>query len=88
MVNSGFMTNYFEVNDDHLCEAVGCYEKPTTDIKLKVGQSQTITLHLCVNCINKFDQKERMLELVHQPASNTNQSVQPLSKRGTLQEND
>jgi hypothetical protein len=33
------MTNYFEINDDHLCEAVGCFERPTTDIKLKVGIS-------------------------------------------------
>jgi hypothetical protein len=48
------MTNYFEINDDHLCEAVGCFERSTTDIKLKVGQRQTIILHVCTNCINKF----------------------------------
>jgi hypothetical protein len=53
MVNSGVMTNCFEVNDDHLCEAVGCYEKPSTEIKLKVGQARTLTLHVCVKCINK-----------------------------------
>jgi hypothetical protein len=77
-----YMTNYFEVNDDYLCEAVNCFEKPTTEIKLKVGQRQTIILHLCVNCINKFEQKERVLEQVDQPSSNTNQSIQPLSMQG------
>jgi hypothetical protein len=83
------MTNYFEVNDDHLCEAVNCFEKPTTEIKLKVGQRQTITLRVCAKCVNKFDQKEKMLELVHQPVSNINQNVQPLFMQGVLeQEND
>ena len=83
------MTNYFEIKDDHLCEAVNCFEKPTKEIKLKVGQRHTITLHVCINCINKFNQKERMLESVHQPLSNTNESIQPLSMQGALhQEND
>jgi hypothetical protein len=82
------MTNYFEINDDHLCEAVGCFERPTIEIKLKVDQRQTITLHVCVNCINKFDQKEKMLESVHQPSSNTNQ-IMPSSIQGVLhQDND
>jgi hypothetical protein len=76
------MINYFEVNDDHLCEAVSCFEKPTSEIKLKVGQKQTITLHVCAKCVNKFDQKEMMLESVVQPLSNTNQSIQPLSMQG------
>ncbi|MFL6398228.1 MAG: hypothetical protein ACJ72J_01430 [Nitrososphaeraceae archaeon] len=48
------MTNYFEVNDDHLCGAVNCFEKPTMEIKLKVGQKQTITLHVCAKCVDKF----------------------------------
>jgi hypothetical protein len=76
------MTNYFEAKVDHLCEAVNCFGKPTTEIKLKVGQRQTITLHVCSKCVNKFDQKEKMLESVLQPFSNTNQSIQPLSMRG------
>ena len=58
------MTNYFEVNDDHLCEAVNCFEKPTTEIKLKVGQGQTIILHVCVNCINKFGIKPQQTEII------------------------
>lgn len=57
------MTNYFEINDDHLCEAVGCFENPTTDIKLKVGQRQTIALHVCANCINKFGIKPQQTEI-------------------------
>jgi hypothetical protein len=48
------MKNYFEVNDDHLCGAVNCFEKPTMEIKLKVGQKQMITLHVCAKCVNKF----------------------------------
>jgi protein-arginine kinase activator protein McsA len=82
------MTNYFEVNDDHLCEAVNCFEKPTTEIKLKVRQGQTITLHVCVNCINKFNQKQRVLESVSQPFSNTKQSIQSLSVQGAASTND
>jgi hypothetical protein len=83
------MKNYFEVNNDHLCEAVNCFEKPTMEIKLKVGQKQTITLHVCAKCVNKFEKKEKMLELVHQPLSNTNQDIQPFSMPGALhQEND
>jgi hypothetical protein len=84
-----YMKNYFEVKDDHLCEAANCFERPTIDVKLKVGQKQTITLHVCAKCVNKFCKKEKMLELVHQPVSNTNQIIQPLSLQGVLhQEND
>jgi hypothetical protein len=84
-----YMKNYFEVKDDHLCEAANCFEKPTKEIKLKVGQKQTITLHICARCVNKFDEKEMMLESVVQPLSNTNQSIQPLSVRREMhQEND
>ena len=80
------MTNYLEVNYDHLCEAVNCCENPTMEIKLKVGQKQTITLHVCAKCVSKFDQKERVLESVLQPLSNANQSIQSSSSGGTLQE--
>jgi hypothetical protein len=77
-----FMTNYFEINDDHLCEAVGCFERPTIEIKLKVDQRQTIILHVCAKCVNKFDQKEKVLESVDQPFSNTNYSTPPVSVQG------
>ena len=79
---------YPDANDD-VCEATGCFEKPMTKIKLKVGERQTITLHICNNCVNKFDQKERVLESVVQPVSNTNQSIQSLSIiSASNQEND
>ncbi|HJT47968.1 MAG TPA: hypothetical protein VJ729_07270 [Nitrososphaeraceae archaeon] len=81
------MINYFEANDDHLCEAVNCLEKPTTEINLKIGQRQTITLRVCSTCVNKFEQKEKMLESVLQPASNIHQNIQPFQCVGTLQEN-
>ena len=76
-----------EVNNG-ICEAVGCYAKATTKIKVKVGQRDCV-LDLCVNCVNKFDQKEKALESVLQPLSNTNQSIQPSSvRREVHQEND
>lgn len=60
-----------ELYDDHVCDAVGCFERATTEIKLKVGQTRTINLHVCIKCINKFDQKQRMLEQVGEPRANT-----------------
>ena len=57
------MTNYFEINDYRLCEAVGCFERPTTDVKLEVGQKQTITLHFCAKCVDKFGIKPPQTEI-------------------------
>jgi hypothetical protein len=77
----------FQVNN--ICEAYGCFKKATTKISVKVGQLGSISLDLCNNCTKKFDQKGRMLESVHQPVSNTNQSTQSSSVQGVLhQEND
>jgi hypothetical protein len=73
---------FYSNNNDDICEAVGCFAEATSKVDVKVGLEGTITLHLCVNCINKFDQKERVLEQVDQPSSNTNQSIQPLSMQG------
>ena len=76
-------------NNNGICEAVGCFAEATVKVDVKVGLEGTITLYLCVNCINKFGQKEGMLESVLQPLSNTTQSIQPLSMPGGLhQEND
>jgi hypothetical protein len=72
---------FYSDNND-ICEAVGCFAEATTKVDVKVGLKETITLNLYVNCINKFDQKGTALERVQEPFSNTNQSVQPLSKRG------
>jgi hypothetical protein len=75
--------------DNNICEATGCSAKATNKIDVKVGQRGTIGLHLCVNCIHKFDEKEKMLERVEEPLSNTNQNTQPLSLQGvTHREND
>jgi hypothetical protein len=57
------MKNYFEINDDHLCEAFGCFERPTTDVELKVDHRQTITLHVCTKCVNKFGIKPQQTEI-------------------------
>jgi hypothetical protein len=43
----------FESNKE-ICEAVGCFAKATTDIAVKISQHQTIFLHLCKNCVCKF----------------------------------
>ena len=71
-----------------ICEAVGCFEKAVTKIDVKVGKLGSISLDLCSSCIHKFDQKERTLESVCRPVSNTKLSTQPLSMRGMLEEND
>lgn len=78
----------FHVNKN-ICEAVACFAQATSEIDVKVGGRGTISLHLCVNCIKKFDEKEKMLERVEEPVSNTNHNIQPLSRQGvTHEEND
>ena len=75
-----------EVSDlqvyNSICEAVACSEKATTKINVGVGNLGSISLHLCTDCVRKFDQKERMLESLHRPVSNTNQIIQSSSTRG------
>jgi hypothetical protein len=39
-----------------ICEAVGCSEKATTKINVKVGHLGTIPLDLCTDCVKKFDE--------------------------------
>jgi hypothetical protein len=41
-----------------ICEAVGCFEKATNKINVKVGQQGIILLHLCKACVNKFREEE------------------------------
>ena len=48
-----------EVNKD-ICEASGCFKKATTKINVKVGNLGSISLHLCTNCVKKFDVKEQV----------------------------
>jgi hypothetical protein len=38
-----------------ICEAVGCSNKATINLAVKVGSEQTIQLSLCKNCVAKFD---------------------------------
>jgi hypothetical protein len=45
------------VSNNCICEAVGCFEKATIDIKVKAGQGKDIMLSLCKDCINKFEDK-------------------------------
>ena len=78
----------FHSEDNNICEAIDCFEKSTTEITVKVGKKGTITLSLCGSCINKFAQKEKVLESGVQPLSNTNQSIQPLSLQGVHQQDD
>jgi hypothetical protein len=46
----------FQVNNG-ICEAYGCSQKATTKISVKVGQLGSISLDLCTNCTDKFDEK-------------------------------
>jgi hypothetical protein len=39
-----------------ICEAFGCSAKATTQIAVKVGKRGTIILHLCRNCVDRFDE--------------------------------
>jgi hypothetical protein len=45
------------VSNYRICEAVGCFQKATIDIKEKVGQGEEITLSLCKYCVKKFGDK-------------------------------
>jgi hypothetical protein len=42
------------VSNNSICEAVGCFEKTTIDIKVKAGQGKEIRLNLCNDCVKKF----------------------------------
>lgn len=39
-----------------ICEGYGCFKKATTRIDVKVGQLGSISLDLCANCTEKFDE--------------------------------
>jgi hypothetical protein len=73
---------FYSNNNDDICEAVGCFAEATTKVNVKVGLRGIITLYLCVNCIDKFDQREKVLEQVEPPFSNTNYSTPPVSIQG------
>ena len=45
------------VSNNDICEAVGCFEKATIDIKVEVGQGKEITLNVCKDCVKKFEDK-------------------------------
>jgi hypothetical protein len=55
-----------EVNK-HICEAVNCYAKASTNITVKVGNSsddvRTIELNLCNKCVKNFQEKEDIIVL-------------------------
>jgi hypothetical protein len=44
------------VFNNSMCEAVGCFEKATIEIAVKVGEHRTINLLLCKNCVPKFEE--------------------------------
>jgi hypothetical protein len=43
-----------EVNNNIICEALGCYSKANNKIAVEVGSKGTIFLCLCDNCKPKF----------------------------------
>ena len=45
------------VSNNSICEAVRCFKKATIDIEVKVGQGKEITLNVCEDCVNKFEDK-------------------------------
>jgi hypothetical protein len=38
-----------------ICEAVGCFEKATAKINVKVGNLGSVSLDVCPHCIRKFN---------------------------------
>ena len=44
----------FEVNNDIVCEALGCQSRATKDVIVKLEPKGTIVLFLCDNCKLKF----------------------------------
>jgi hypothetical protein len=58
MAGISISNNIIHIQDNNvICEANGCYEKATIEIKLDVGQFGKISLFLCANCIPKFTSK-------------------------------
>jgi hypothetical protein len=45
-----------ETNNGDVCEYVDCFNKATRTIEVKVGTLGAITLFLCNQCINKFNE--------------------------------
>jgi hypothetical protein len=43
-----------EVNNDIVCEAIGCYSKDTNLVKLNIGYKRIISLYLCTKCKSKL----------------------------------
>ena len=45
-----------EINKQ-ICEAIGCFDQATIEIKISVGQFGRIPLFLCKGCLSKFTLK-------------------------------
>jgi transposase-like protein len=48
-----------EVNNG-ICEAVGCSNRATINLAVKVGSERTIQLYLCKDCVYKFEKFENV----------------------------
>jgi hypothetical protein len=42
--------------NNSICEAVGCSNKATVQLEVKVGPKRNIQLFLCKYCISKFEE--------------------------------
>jgi hypothetical protein len=49
----GQNTISYKVNKN-ICDAFGCFAEATKEIEVQVGKQGTISLHLCENCVAKF----------------------------------
>jgi hypothetical protein len=61
-----------EVNNNIVCEAIGCYSKATNTIELKIGSNRTVSLLLCSECRSKLRLSKRTRTAISQhrhPAS-------------------
>jgi transposase-like protein len=53
-----------EINNNIICEAMGCYYKATNKITLSIGYRETISLFVCAKCRSKFQNESANSEVL------------------------
>jgi hypothetical protein len=71
------------VNKEDACEAVGCLAKAVIWLTVNVGHHRKISLHLCKDCVSKFQGGEeiQMEALMYNNYSETCRNLKGMSQR-------
>lgn len=82
-----------ELNGDAVCEALGCFEKVTTIMKVPIGHKGTVRLLLCNKCVRKFETNvnkkgEALDGVVGTSLTNASQNIQSPSMEVDTKEDD